>query len=138
MKNRTFATLGLLALLAAASAFGQERMTFDVPFEFSTGGRIMPAGQYTVTHLPELRAIKLECYDCEVNVRLLTYGVGSEKSSNHSGRLMFKRYGDTYFLSSVWSRRGVGEALPTSKTERETVLRASLSPTSQVVLVARR
>jgi hypothetical protein len=34
MRNRSFATLGVLALLAAASAFGQSRLRYDIPFEF--------------------------------------------------------------------------------------------------------
>jgi hypothetical protein len=45
MKNRTSATLGLLALLATTSAFGQPRQTADIPFEFRVGNTVMPAGQ---------------------------------------------------------------------------------------------
>ena len=34
MRNKSFAALGTLALLAAASAFGQQRLTVDIPFGF--------------------------------------------------------------------------------------------------------
>ena len=48
MRKRSFATLGLLALLAAVSAFGQ-RLTADIPFEFRLADKVMPAGHYGVT-----------------------------------------------------------------------------------------
>ena len=139
MKNRAFATLGLLALLATASAFGQQRMTVDIPFEFSTGTAVMPAGQYSVTQSLDSGRISLACDACQVSGRFLTHAVGSYTALNESGRLTFNKCGDTYFLASVWlPGSGVGSALPTSRNERETALRASLTPTNQVVLVARR
>ena len=139
MKNRTFATLGLLALLATASAFGQERMRFEIPFEFSTGTTAMPAGEYTVTQSEQSGLTNLACYTCKVNVRFITHQVGSYSTRDGSSKLVFHKYGDKYFLSSVWkSGSGIGHALPTSKAEREVALSASLAPTSQVVLFARR
>jgi len=48
MTKRSFATLGTLALLAAASAFGQQRIRVDIPFEFHLAGTVLPAGQYEV------------------------------------------------------------------------------------------
>ena len=80
----------------------------------------------------------LACYACKVDVRFLTHQVGSYSANNESSKLVFNKYGDKYFLASVWSANGVGGALPTSKTEHEAVISASLAPTSQVVLVARR
>jgi hypothetical protein len=139
MKNRTFATLGLLALLATVSAFGQQRMKIDIPFEFSTGSTVMPAGQYTVAQESQSGFTNLACYACKVDVRFQTHQIGSYAARNEPSKLVFNKYGDKYFLSSVWMPgRGVGNALPTSKTESETALRAALAPTSQVVLFARR
>jgi hypothetical protein len=72
-------------------------------------------------------------------VRFQTHQIGSYAARNEPSKLVFNKYGDKYFLSSVWMPgRGVGNALPTSKTESETALRAALAPTSQVVLFARR
>jgi len=137
MKNRTFATLGLLALLATVSAFGQQRITVDIPFEFSAGATVIPAGQYTVTQDLRSGMTNIVCSACKVDVRFLTHQVGSYTTPGES-KLVFNKYGDTYFLASVWTSSGVGGALPTSKTERETGLRAALTPATQVVLVARR
>ena len=137
MKNKTLATLGLLALLATASAFGQPSIPFDIPFEFSTGATVMPAGHYTITQAAQSGLKHLECYDCKVNVLLLTRRIGSSPMGREP-KLVFNKYGDTYFLSAVWSPDGEGSALPESKIEHETALRAALTPTTQVVLVARR
>jgi len=140
MRNRTFATLGLLALLATASAFGQQhRGTFDIPFEFSAGGKSMPAGQYEVTQATGLGSMELTCSACKAGVLSVTHAVGSYDTSISESRLVFNRYGDRYFLSSVsWPGSGVASTLPKSKIERHFVVEASLAPTSQVVLVARR
>lgn len=139
MRNRAFATLGFLALAAAFSAFGQSRMTFDVPFEFSTGTAVLPAGHYEVSQLSDSGRIELACDACNVHVRLLTHAIGNYNAPSESTRLVFNKYGNTYFLSSVWSTgSGVGSALSSTKAERETALRASLTPRNEVVLVARR
>lgn len=137
MKNRFLATLGLLALLATASAFGQQRMTFDIPFEFRSGATILPAGHYTVTQESQSGVTNLACRACKVDVRFLTHQVGGYTAGSES-KLVFNKYGAKYFLASVWSPNGVGGALPTSEAERETAIRAALPPTDHVVIAARR
>jgi hypothetical protein len=140
MRNRTFATLGLLALLATASAFGQQhRGVFDIPFEFSIGGKVMPAGQYEVTQPTGLRSMELTCSACKAGALFVTHPAGSYDASINESRLVFNRYGDRYFLSSVsWPGSGMASALPASRIERDLALEASLAPKSKVVLVARR
>ncbi|MGO9240267.1 MAG: hypothetical protein ACLQBJ_05605 [Bryobacteraceae bacterium] len=139
MKNRTFATLGLLALLATASAFAQQhRGTFNIPFEFSTGDKVMPAGQYEVSQPIGLGSVELSCSAHKVGVLFLTRPVGSYDVRINESRLVFNKYGDRYFLSSVSWPGYIGSALPISRIERDFVVQASLAPASQVVLVARR
>jgi hypothetical protein len=137
MKNRTFATLGLLALLATASALGQERMRVDIPFEFSTGSTVMPAGQYTVAQESQSGFTNLACYACKVDVRVLT-NAGAGNNEPNKGKLVFNKYGNTYFLFSVQSPGSYGErVLPTSRAESELALRASPPRTTQIVLARR-
>jgi len=124
-------------LLATVSAFGQQRMRINIPFEFNAGATVIPAGQYTVTQDLRSGMTNLACSACQVDVRFLTHQIGSYTTPGES-KLVFNKYGNTYFLASVWTSSGVGGALPTSRTERETALRASLTPATQVVLVARR
>jgi uncharacterized membrane protein len=68
MRNKSFATLGTLALLAAASAYSQDRLVFDIPFEFHFANTVMPAGHYDV----DLSAsyvrglLSVGCHGCRV------------------------------------------------------------------------
>jgi|SRR5208283_2765034 len=141
MKNRTSATLGLLALLATTSAFGQPRQTADIPFEFRVGNTVMPAGQCEARQsaygVPNELILKCWAGKGVVAVSILTQKVGRYEARNEA-KLVFHKYGGTYFLSAVWPASGVGSALPISKSERETTLRAALTSTSEVVLLARR
>jgi hypothetical protein len=79
----------------------------------------------------------LACRASKVDVRFLTRQAGSYSASGEA-KLVFNKYGNSYFLAAIWSPTGVGGVLPTSKTEHETTLRAALTPRDQVVLAARR
>jgi hypothetical protein len=141
MRNKSFATLGVLALLAAASAFAQQRVKADIPFEFRVGTVVMPAGQYDVnlSYNNFQGMLSLECRECGARTTALTFKAVSDQAHTE-GRLVFNRYGDTYFLSAGWSPvTGDGSALPKSRTEREIARSASLAQTRHVtVLLARR
>jgi len=137
MRKTWFTTPALLALFAAVSAFGQQGMTFDVPFEFRVGTTVMPAGEYKVTQSPNTGLADIACEACKADVRVMTHAGGRNSAANQS-RLVFNRYGDRYFLSSVWqSGLDTGRVLPESKDEREMALRAPTPRTSQVVLARR-
>jgi len=50
----------------------------------------------------------------------VTYGIGGGVNPPDEGRLVFNKYGDTYYLSEVWKPGdSQGGALAKSKTERE-------------------
>jgi hypothetical protein len=69
----------------------------------------------------------------------LTNAIGGDINLHTQDRLVFHKYGDTYFLSEVWSSaRSTGNSLPKSKTEGELSQRVSRAQISQVVLAARR
>ncbi len=122
MRNRTFATLGILALLAAASAFGQQRVSFDIPFEFHFANAVMPAGHYAadVSAGTTQSLLSLDCHTCQAHASVLTFKIGGGIDVPTEGRMVFNKYGDTYFLSEVWSSgRAQGSGLGKSKTERE-------------------
>ena len=138
MRKTSFATLGLLALLAAASAFAQQRMTFDVPFGFRAGTNIMPAGRYEVTQLSLASGLTgIACDACKVDVRVIT-NAGARNNEHTKGELVFNKYGDAYFLSSVRSPGSdVARVLPLSKAETETARSASLTRTTKILLARR-
>ncbi len=65
-------------------------------------------------------------------VMLLTTGVSSRKVSEDA-RLVFQRYGESYFLSQLWKPGyDVGRQFPQSKLEREAASRASHGETIEL------
>ena len=122
MRNRSFATLSVLALLAVASAFGQSKVRYDIPFEFHFMDTVMPAGQYDVNvAFNNVRnLLSLECYAVRAHGYTVTHGIGGGTNVRDEGRLVFNKYGDTYYLSEAWAPGdSQGGALAKSKTERE-------------------
>jgi len=140
MTKRSFATLGTLALLAAASAFGQQRIRVNIPFEFHLADAVLPAGQYEVNvgnHNME-NLLSLECFECRASANATTFGIGGGADALTQGRLVFNKYGETYFLSQVWSPGySQGRALNKSKTEDEIARVTMPTQTTRVILAMR-
>ena len=137
MRKRSLATLGLLALLTAASALGQQRLRYDIPFEFHFLDMVMPAGQYDVNLAAnDIRnLLSVECHACRSRAHTLTYGIGGGANAPEEGRLVFNKYGETYFLSEVWTPGNTqGGGLSKSRTERETA--RATSDVARIVLPA--
>jgi hypothetical protein len=119
MRNKSFAALGTLALLAAASAFGQQRLTVDIPFEFSLANKIMPAGHYDITRTSGL--VLVRSYTARAAAFSQSNNLGGGIGENLQSRVTFNKYGDKYFLAEVWTspRTAYGAGLVKSRTERE-------------------
>ena len=108
-----------MALLAVPSTIAQGSggdVLVDVPFAFSAGSHRLPPGRYTVTrHASGL----IRIYGAYRSNQSVFLGVNRVESREDKGpRLIFHRYGDSYFLAQVWST-GWGRELPKSKAEKE-------------------
>ncbi len=121
---RAFAILGLLLTLAATSlntfaAQSSQRLVVNVPFEFMAGSKLLPAGRYTITRAgrDSGRALFIRSEDGRASVTVLT---NTAEAGGELPQVSFKRYGERYFLNSVWTP-GVeaARALPTSGIEKE-------------------
>jgi len=107
-----------LAFASAAVANGQSgrQMTARIPFEFVVADKTLPSGQYQVGNTGiGGDALAVRDVDGKNNVMHLTNnaGIGNDMRS----KLVFHRYGSTYFLSQVWIA-GNGRELTKSKQER--------------------
>ena len=104
---------------AASSAVGQTKagdVVVDVPFVFSVAGHTLPAGHYIVaaegTDL-------IRIFNPQTRGLFLPTHSGMRGKSDGS-KLVFHRYGETYFLSSVWiTGNTFGKELFRSSAERE-------------------
>ena len=119
LKAFTAATLFGLFLLPLAHAQVSQSLQGNIPFNFRVGNTVLPAGEYAIRPLNNGSFVFL-MRSLEHNgkaVMGLSYKV--HESSNQSPKLVFHRYGDTYFLSQIWGGdEGAGSALLPSKAER--------------------
>ena len=119
MRSTSFATLGALALIAAGTAFAQQVVSADIPFEFTFANKVLPAGYYDLTHRPGVLLVrnvvtKAAAFSTVINI-------GKDASGSGQSGLAFNKYGDKYFLAEAWSSTGAewGSGVIQSKAERE-------------------
>src|SRR6266705_2948194 len=103
MKRQAFmilTTLSFLGMLAATSVYAQFRnvQVAKIPFEFVIGNKAYPAGEYTVTYI-NTHLMRIQSNDRGESAFVITGRVEAQKTRSE---LVFKRYGDQYFLSTLW------------------------------------
>jgi hypothetical protein len=108
---------GAVGMLAGGLQAQSYRVTSHVPFSFIVNGKTCPAGAYALQaegyHTFEyLRNLKGQCSVFMNSTRSL-------EESAARPRLLFHRYGNTYFLWQVWNGQGTGSLLPVSERERK-------------------
>jgi hypothetical protein len=118
--KRTFATALLTAasLMAPAGAFAQSRQQATIPFDFTVGQRLLPAGTYVIAHVGA-GLISVRGWKGKELVSAITLVTPTEDVRKNPDRLIFHKYGDQYFLSEI--RGDLGESsgkLSTSALER--------------------
>jgi hypothetical protein len=126
-KLRTYllgCALAATAVVSTSHAFAQSSdMRVSVPFTFHSGSQIMPAGVYRVKI--ESDQLVLLRGDSKSGYVMTQPQIGKAKDS---GRLVFQRYGDQYFLREVWaSASTTGQKCVKSKLEREVEIAQSKS-----------
>jgi len=121
MKSRTLVVLVVGAFLAVTAGYAQSSTTLvgKIPFEFRVGASVLPAGDYQLIPSAASRTLLIRCQDNNAAVIALPNTAESVQAPKDS-KLVFNRYGSTYFLSQVWHAGNTrGYQLPKSKTERE-------------------
>jgi hypothetical protein len=112
--------LSAALLLSAAISYAQIKegdVVADVPFAFIVGGSTLPPGHYVVSRVnPDDLAI----HDRQNHVVFVFVHSAQRSTHENSTRMVFHRYGDTYFLSEVWvGGNTIGRALFPSAAERK-------------------
>jgi hypothetical protein len=109
--------VGLFLALVCASLDAQTmNLRATIPFSFRAGETVMPAGEYTIRH--SAGALTLH-HEGGPSVMLLT-NAARRLNAPADARLSFNRYGERYFLSSVWtSNSRDGREIFESRAEKE-------------------
>lgn len=140
MKSTMFTTVALVGsvLLPLIHAQVNGPIQGKIPFSFYVGNKSLPAGNYVVRPLGSLHNV-LAIQNAENHASALTIvPIGVQAASAQNTKLVFHRYGDTYFLSQVWQGLGRTEGLQLvpSKAERELATRTIVARKSGKAEVA--
>src|SRR5262245_9282724 len=117
---KAFVLLSLLLPLSAIYVYGQGKTLIreaKIPFDFSVGDKTFPAGVYSVTRVNQEKImLRLSSEDGDA-INIITNPVQA-KESLKTARLIFRCYGETYFLSQIWESDEIqGRQLLKSCTE---------------------
>ena len=127
MKKQLYTMIAMMILagfVATSSAKAQtsasRQLIATIPFEFSVGDKAMPAGDYTVRQInpaSDRAVLQLRRKDGSASAMVQTTSILGK--TQESAKLVFHRYGSTYFLSQIWmAGEATGRELPKTRQER--------------------
>ena len=128
-----FVAAAVIASAAAASAQTTDDSTANVPFAFTVGTKTLPRDTYLISRLPGHMDV--------VQIRGLRGGaiVASQPEgpdrNDPSPRLVFHRYGDSYFLREIRMPGNRGLALPATRLERDAAEKIASNAVPEVVVI---
>jgi hypothetical protein len=134
MKN--YAIIALVACvafvtLAATPSHAQALIKADVPFSFSAGYGVLPAGEYNIA--PSGLGQVMLLSNGRRGVELMTPKTTDWRDNVSAPKLVFHRYGDEYFLAEIWTTADdCVRALSVHPRERQ-LAKAGVSPQVAVV-----
>lgn len=116
---RVTVTLAMVMAFASVSAFGQggvKYQSFVIPFAFSVGNKVLPAGEYRV--YSEAEIIRIQSKDGKRTITALPIRVGGTNPVTQA-KLTFRVSGNDYQLSQVWLANGVGREFKRHRTNSD-------------------
>ncbi len=129
-------TLVMLSGMASAQLDSRSKIAAQVPFEFVVANKVVPAGEWVVQiAIEEGNVLDIRNVHTNAGVFSTSSRTESKQPASHCA-LVFKRYGDRYFLSGITLQGSkVGYRLRETKAEAE--LRArNVSATEETVLAS--
>jgi hypothetical protein len=128
-------TLMLLSGLMAAQSLTSSHIVAQVPFDFMVNNKIIPAGECIVQSADmDTRVLTIR----NVAAKKALFAPSSHGEANKSADstvLVFKRYGNQYFLSEI-RLEGSNRTYKLSESRAEAELRAQNAPASKQTLLA--
>ena len=115
------ALISLLIFLTAGSVYAQTNVRADVPFAFTVTDKSLEAGTYTLwQHGLAIQALLIqELKNPEGQAYVLTSAVETNPRKEVKPMLVFRRYGDHYFLGQVWMGAGNTRGREIGKSAKE-------------------
>jgi hypothetical protein len=117
--------------VAARPSHAQVLIKADVPFSFSAGYGVLPAGEYSIAPTGFGQPMLLS--NGRRGVELMTPNTTDWREKISAPKLVFHRYGDEYFLAEIWtSADDCVRTLSVHHRERQ-LAKAGVSPQVAVV-----
>jgi len=140
MKNVLLRMTGMLALallVTTQAVRAQGPVLANIPFAFTAGDTVLPAGEYRVDKVEGGSSVLLiRCTEGKPAIMVPTLPAASHGPQDKT-KLIFHRYGNRYFLAQVWSAGSSrGRELPKSAKEKEQALAARNVTPDEVTIVA--
>ena len=132
MKRITALAFLTAALISMGSACAHaQRPEFKVPFDFTVGSQVLPAGTYRVSYYATKTAILIRSQDDRFHAFTI---IQRADPSTRDGEVVFTKYGNQYFLHEVLSSAlSMNVALPTSRLEKRARIQEAQLPHSEAV-----
>jgi hypothetical protein len=136
MKRITVLALLTAALISIGSACAHgQAPAFKVPFDFTVGNRVLPAGTYQVSYASE-NGILIRSKGERSHAALTT--TYPADPSTGVGKLIFTKYGNQYFLHEVLcSDVSMNVEIPKSALEKRARIQEAQLPHSETVAALR-
>jgi hypothetical protein len=124
MKKQIFTFVGLIIVLTVFSVTAIQAQSgttgkAHIPFDFSVGNRTIAAGDYVIETTNSVW--RLRGVDNYRKIFLLTKGTELKKTMG-DGELVFRRYGDQYFLAAFetsYYKIGLSKSIAERNLEKE-------------------
>lgn len=121
--------IGFLSMIALVTAVGSAQgqslayqIRANIPFDFIVADKKLPAGEYSIGRAQQETGdtfLRISSIDGRATAIRLTIPVQALDAKD-DGTLVFRRYGDQYFLFQVWPAGSTtGRTLSKSRGERE-------------------
>jgi len=99
----TILSLVLTVMVTQVRAQASHYFRVIIPFEFAISGKTLPAGEYVVRRVSadSPQWLSITSLNGSTRQTVLTHKMRSGTLGSES-KLVFRRYGDQYFLSQIW------------------------------------
>jgi hypothetical protein len=131
--KRITALAFLTAALVSMGSFRAhaQAIQFKVPFDFTVQSKALPAGTYQVSYVA---ASSILIRSLDGRFYALTITNAAEGSPTSGGKLIFRKYGNQYFLhEALCNNMGMNAEIPTSGLEERARIQQAQIPGSETV-----
>ena len=116
--------VGSMAVTAQAQTGSRAQLVANIPFDFSAGDKILPAGEYIVRQVnpsADRAVLQLRSKDGKTSAMVQMNSVIDRSKSDEVASLIFNRYGKLYFFAAAWMPGNDGLAASKSEAEKAAV-----------------